>query len=554
MCETYKVKISGETYEYPAGTSYREIAKDVQGKFADPIVLVMVGYKLCELYHHVTEDQEITFITLADQLGNKAYRRSANMMLLKAFHDLTGGGENKLRLCFSVPGGSYYRVKGDASPKADFLAKLKNRMLEIAGEGLLFEKETISKKQARKMFAAMGMDDKEKLFRYRMSSYVNVYHLGDFTDYFYGYMLPDTKEVKYFDLQPYKEGFVLLLPDWKSPYTVPALIPSPKLFAVQDEFEKMGDKLSIGTIGDLNERICKGEEIGNIRLVEEAVQAAKIAEIGNRIAEDGKIKIVCIAGPSSSGKTTFSRKVAIQLKSKGLCPHTVSLDNYYKERSEVPRDENGDYDFECIESLDLDLFRVQMEKLLAGERIELPRYSFSSGGKKYVGDYLQMGPKDILIIEGIHGLNEKLSYFIPKEQKFKIYISALTLLNIDEHNHVPTTDGRLIRRIVRDYFFRTTSAQETIAMWNSVRRGEELYIFPFQEEADVVFNSAMAYEMAVLKIYAEPLLYQVPEDAPEYLEANRLLKFLDYFVALPSEDIANNSILREFIGGSCFDV
>lgn len=553
MAKTYKVKIDNKYYTYTGAVTFGDVAADHRENMKYPIVMAIADERLCELNKKLWGDHDIRFITLADPIGNLAYKRSASMMLYKAFNDVKKDNGSSVHLRFSVPGGYYYTIEGPEKPDESLLQRIRIRMKEIADEGLVFEKKTFSTSKARKMFTKAGMADKEKLFRFRVSSFVNIYQLGDYKDYLYGYMLQDTSLIRYFDLHLYQEGFVMMLPEKKDPYLVPEFVPSPKLFDVRNEFEIIGDKMDIRTIGDLNEKICSGE-IDQIRLVEEAIQSAKIAEIGSRIADDGKIKIVCIAGPSSSGKTTFSRKIAIQLKAKGLRPHTVSLDNYYKERFETPRDENGNYDFECIESLDLDLFRDQMEKLLRGEKIELPSYNFTWGGKEYLGDYLQMGPKDILIIEGIHGLNERLSYFIPKEQKFKIYISALTLLNIDEHNYVPTTDGRLIRRIVRDYKFRATSAKRTISMWNSVRRGEELYIFPFQEEADVIVNSAQTYEMAVLKLYAEPLLFQVPEDCPEYLEAKRLLKFLDYFIAYPADDIPNDSILREFIGGSCFDV
>lgn len=303
----------------------------------------------------------------------------------------------------------------------------------------------------------------------------------------------------------------------------------------------------------MNECVSKGG-IKELILIAEALQEERISKIADQIGERKHVKFVMIAGPSSSGKTTFSHRLSIQLAVHGLKPHPIGMDNFYLNRVDTPRDENGDYDFECAEAIDIELFNRTMTALLNGERVEMPYYNFVTGKREYKGEFLQLKENDILVIEGIHGLNDKVSQMLPKESKFKIYISALTQLNIDEHNRIPTTDGRLIRRMVRDNRTRGTKAQDTIAMWQSVRRGEDKNIFPYQEEADVMFNSALIYELAVLKLYAEPILFQIPEDAPEYMEAKRLLKFLDYFVGVPSEDIPNNSILREFVGNSCFDV
>ena len=331
-----------------------------------------------------------------------------------------------------------------------------------------------------------------------------------------------------------------------------------RIFILHGNFSKSsrrrkdgGSAWGVNGVGDLNECISQGES-GHLTLVAEALQESRVAEIAGEISGRPEVKFVLIAGPSSSGKTTFSRRLAVQLTARGMKPHTISLDNYYHNRENTPKDAEGNYDFECLEALDIPLFNRQMKALMEGERVELPRFNFQTKKREYRGDFLQLGKEDILVLEGIHGLNDRLSYMLPASSKYKIYISALTQLNIDEHNRISTTDGRLIRRIVRDYLTRNTSAQETIAMWPSVRRGETNYIFPFQEQADAVFNSALVYELAVLKLYAEPILFQVPEDAPEYTEAKRLLKFLDYFLGLPSETVPAHSILREFIGGSCF--
>ena len=328
-------------------------------------------------------------------------------------------------------------------------------------------------------------------------------------------------------------------------------MPQNKVFRVLKESAKWGDLLGISTVGDLNDCISQGG-LHPLIMTQEALQERKIAEIASQIAADHSRKFIMIAGPSSSGKTTFSRRLSIQLSAAGLKPHPISVDNYFVEREQTPRDANGDYNFECLEAMDIELFNQQMCDLLAGKTVELPYFNFKTGKKEYNGDYLTMGEDDILVIEGIHCLNDKLSHSLPRESKFKIYISALTQLNVDEHNRIPTTDGRLIRRMVRDARTRGASAARTISMWPSVRRGEEENIFPYQEEADVVFNSALIYELSVLKQYAEPLLFGIDREAPEYLEAKRLLKFLDYFLGVDSTNIPDNSLVREFIGGGCF--
>ena len=406
---------------------------------------------------------------------------------------------------------------------------------------------------AMELFAAHGMLDKQKLFRYRMSSTVNIYEVGGYYDYYYGYMLPNAGYVKWYDLIPYAEGFMLLLPTAKNPTRVEPFDERRKLFETLEASQEWGRKANIETVGDLNDQICSGS-MSELILVQEAEQERKIAELARTIVEKGNVKFVMIAGPSSSGKTSFSHRLSIQLRTLGKAPHPIALDNYFVDREHTPRDEKGDYNFECLEALDVKQFNEDMVKLLAGERVELPEFNFKTGKREYKGNYKQLGPEDILVIEGIHGLNEKMSYALPEESKYKIYISALTTLNIDEHNRIPTTDGRLLRRMVRDARTRGASAQRTIQMWPSVRRGEEENIFPFQEEADAMFNSATLYELAVLKPFAEPLLFQIPKGAPEYYEAKRLLKFLDYFLSVPSESLPNNSICREFVGGSCFNV
>lgn len=397
------------------------------------------------------------------------------------------------------------------------------------------------------------MHDKEKLFHYRRVSKVNIYSLNEFEDYHYGYMVPSTGYLKYFKLYLYDEGFVMQMPAASAAREVPAFEPQNKLFHVLKESVHWGDMQGIETVGELNEQITRNA-VHDIVLVQEALQEKKIAEIASQIAARPELKFILIAGPSSSGKTTFSHRLSIQLRANGLTPHPIAMDNYFVERDENPRDETGAYDFECLEAVDVKLFNRQLKELLAGREVVIPTFNFVTGHKEYGTQAKKLGPNDVLVIEGIHCLNPKLTEQLADENKFKIYISALTQLNIDEHDRIPTTDGRLLRRIVRDARTRGSSAQRTISMWESVRRGEEKFIFPFQEEADVMFNSTLIYELAVLKIYVEPLLFGIDRNCPEYVEAKRLLKFLDYFVGIGSENVPTNSLLREFIGGGCFKV
>lgn len=533
---------------------YREIVRSFEEESRYPIVLVTVNGRLRELHKRLKKDCEITFVTTNDEIGHKTYRRSMTLLFLKAVYHV-GGRDNirKVVLNFSAGSGFYFTIDGDITLNQEFLEEVKAYMKQLVEEKIPIMKKSMDTHEARELFRTLGMHDKERLFWYRRVSKVNVYSIGDFTDYFYGFMVSDTSYLKYFELYLYDEGVILQMPGRKQPDVVPSLNPSPKIFQVQQEAARWGERMGIETVADLDERISKGN-IGQMILIAEALQEQKIAKIAEQIAERPSVKFILIAGPSSSGKTTFCNRLSVQLSSRGMRPHPISMDNYYVDRVKTPRDENGEYDFECLEALDIELFNSDMRRLLSGERVELPRFNFKTGKREYKGDFIQMGAEDVLVLEGIHGLNEKLTWSLPSESKFRIYISALTQLNVDEHNRIATTDGRLIRRMVRDNRTRATSAKETIAMWPSVRRGEDRNIFPNQESADAMFNSALVYELSVLKLYAEPLLFQIREEEPEYQEAKRLLKFLDYFVGVPSEDIPQNSILREFIGGSCFDV
>ena len=549
MDHAVKLTINGETREFPMGITYKEVVKEYEKTSPAPVILVIAGGKICELHKKAERDGEVRLVTTKDSIGNKTYKRTACLVLLKAIYDLAGKEKvDKVVLHYSVGSGFYFTMAGEQKLDQAFLDQVKKRMTELVEQKIPVKKRSVGTDEAIALFHYHRMYDKEKLFRYRRVSRVNIYSIENFEDYFYGAMAYDTGYVPYFDLKLYDEGFVLILPEAKAPDVLPEFRPQEKIFQVQRDSEEWGRKLEISTVGELNDQIVS-QGIQKILLMQEA----GIARIAEQIVEAGNKKFVMIAGPSSSGKTTFSHRLSIQLAAHGMKPHPIAVDNYFVNREHTPLDEFGEKDYECLEAIDVEQFNKDMLALLNGERIELPVFNFKTGQREYKGDFLQLGKEDILVIEGIHGLNDKLSYALPKESKFKIYISALTQLNIDEHNRIPTTDGRLIRRIVRDARTRGTSAKDTIARWPSVRRGEEKNIFPYQEEADVMFNSALIYELACLKVYAEPLLFGISKEEPEYLEANRLLKFFDYFVAVPSEEVPNNSLLREFIGGSCFN-
>ena len=550
----YNVTIQGETKQYPEGISYGDIVKEYEGTTEAPVILVMADGRLRELHKHLKSDCEIRFVTTKDPIGHKTYCRSATMILLKAIYDVAGQENiDKVVIHYSIGDGYYFTMKGPMELTQDFIDRVKAQMHKIVDANLPIVKRSVSTSEAVALFHKHHMYDKELLFNYRRGSKVNLYSIESFEDYFYGFMANHTGFIKTFDLFLYEGGFVLQLPTQKEPDKVPEFKPREKVFHVQKESQEWGDKLDIATVGELNEKVTRGG-IQDILLIQEAMQEAKISEIAARIASERNKKFVMIAGPSSSGKTTFSHRLSIQLAAHGMKPHPIAVDNYFVDRHLTPVDEFGEKNFECLEAIDVEEFNEDMLALLDGKRVEMPVFNFKTGTREYKGDFLQLEKDDVLVIEGIHGLNDKLSYALPKESKFKIYISALTQLNIDEHNRIPTTDGRLIRRIVRDARTRGTSAKETIARWSSVRRGEEQNIFPFQEEADAMFNSALIYELACLKVYAEPLLFGIDKSEPEYIEAKRLLKFFEYFVPVPSEAVPHNSILREFIGGSCFNV
>ncbi|MEE1008368.1 MAG: nucleoside kinase [Agathobacter sp.] len=552
-----KVKISDKEYKVVVEekTKLGTIAADFQKYFSDDIILAIYNGKLRELNKSIDKEGVLSFVTTSSRDGKKTYRRSVTLLMQKAVEHIFGS-DNCVRVIHSLGEGYYcelYAENGEKKQITDeILYNITDEMNYLVDENLPITKHSVKTDKAEDLFRLKGMNDKERLFHYRRSSRVNLYNLDGLDDYFYGFMAPSTGMLKYFKLEKYEEGFILLFPKSGSMEVEP-FHTSKKLYDTLKESREWSKMLGIGNIGALNDAIASGEG-QNVMLLQEAIMEKNIGKVAEMIAKDSNKKFVMIAGPSSSGKTSFANRLSIQLTAKGLKPHPLSLDDYYADREFCPRNPDGSFDYECLEALDVKKFNEDMVELLNGNEIMMPSFNFKTGKREYRGKKLRLGDDDILVIEGIHGLNDKLSHMLPGESKFKIYISALTQLNIDEHNPLPTTDGRLLRRIVRDARTRGTTAQETIAMWPSVRNGEEKYIFPFQDEADVMFNSALLYEISVLKVYAEPLLFQIPRESDEYLEAKRLLKFLDYFLPMPSEGISKNSLLREFVGGSCFNV
>ena len=579
--QEYSVKVTlpdGQVMAVTASESdtLEAVADRFKDYYEDDIILGIVNGRLRELNKKIKSDCELSFVTTADRDGRRTYRRSVVLLLQRAIYDVYGS-MTQLHVMHSLGEGYYCQLEkavecaasqqekynedtdlqgsrenSEKSVTEHDIDRIVCSMYSFVEKDLPITKHSAKTQYAEQLFKEKGQHDKERLLHYRRSSRVNLYELDGVVDYFYGFMAPSTGMLKYFDIVPYESGFVLLFPGANS-RSVEPLVTSNKLFHTLDDSREWSKMLGIGTIGSLNDAIAAGRG-QEIMLLQEALMEQKIGNLAAQIASDDKKKFVMIAGPSSSGKTSFANRLSIQLIAKGRKPHPLSLDDYYVDREFCPKNPDGSFDFECLESIDVKLFNEDMNRLLKGEAVDMPSFNFKTGKREYRGRKLTLGADDILVIEGIHGLNDRLSQLIPPEHKFKIYISALTQLNIDEHNPLSTTDERLIRRIVRDARTRGTNAMETIAMWPSVRKGERENIFPFQEQADVMFNSALVYELAVLKVYAEPLLFGIERDCPEYLEAKRLLKLLDYFLPMPADGIPNNSLLREFVGGSCFNV
>ena len=548
-----KATVNQSIYEVKEGTTLSDLAKQVQLPQEPIILLAYMDGKLRELFTPMTKDCHVRFVTLKEQAGYMAYIRTATLMFLNACEDLLGtGATTKIALDYSIGNSIFCDFLEDRVIDEAFARSIQKRMEELAKANLPITKRSLDTDQAAKYFDRIGFKGKKELFQFRRESKMNIYSLDGYDNYFYGYMAPSTGYISAFLVSAYQHGVVLQIPKRKQTEEIVPFTPQPKLFHVMQRSREWTKTMGVDTVGALNDEITHGN-INHLILLQEGLQEKLLADIADEIVSKNK-RIILIAGPSSSGKTTFSHRLSIQLQIAGLTPHPVSMDDYFLDRELSPRDENGNYNFETIASLDVDLLTKHINQLLDGEEIDVPSYNFITGKREYRGHKLKIGEKDVLVMEGIHGLNGTLTNEIPEDAKYRIYVSALNQINLDEHNRIPSSDGRLLRRIVRDAMTRGNDARETISRWDSVRKGEEDNIFPYQEEADVMFNSAQIYEIAVLKQYAEPLLFAVPRDCPEYQEAKRLLKFLEYFLNIPSEAIPKTSLLREFIGGSCFEV
>ena len=547
-----KVTVDGAEYSYPQGTPYRGIAAELQDRCPYDILLVNRDGKLCELHKTLDRDCTLKMVTARDVPGIQTYERSAVFLMLKAFYDVAGR-EKVERVCVehSLSRALFIRAQGDFTLDQALLDRVEERMRELSAQALPIEKRSMSTDDAIELFQREGLVHKAQLLSFRTDSHINVYVLDGFVDYFYGYMVPDTGYVKCFALQQFEDGFVLRLPTRKDPERLGDFQPATKVFRELHDSNLRAESLGVANVADLNAAVSQGSATPLI-LAYEAMMEKKIGDIAAGIAARKDVRFVMIAGPSSSGKTTFSHRLSTQLRACGLHPHAIATDNYFVNRDRTPRDENGNYDFEGLGAMDVEQFNTDMVRLLKGETVEIPNYNFKKGVREYNGNYLTLGEGDVLVIEGIHCLNDQFTHALPRESKYKIYISCLTTLNIDDHNRIPSTDARLLRRIERDARTRGYSAQATIKMWPSVRRGEENNIFPFQDSADMIFNSALIYETALLKTYVQPLLFGVPRDSEEYIEAKRLLKFLNYFLPIPADDIPKTSLTREFIGGGCY--
>jgi len=527
------------------------LAKDYEKFYSSRIVAAVVNGELRELTYCLNEDCTVEFIDLTSDVGMKIYVRSLTFLFIKACKDIFP--DCLIHIQHSLGNGLYCEIYTDKPLEEDDVEKIKARMQELCKRDIPIKKTKMPTSEAMLMFKKMGLEDKVRVLKYRKKPYINIYDIDGLKDYFYGYMVPSTGYLDKFDLKYYLPGVILQFPGKSHPAQVEKYQEPTKLSKVFREAERWAHILGVADVGALNDYIKAGE-IAEIIRIAEALHEKKIAQIADRIFElRDRVRIVLIAGPSSSGKTTFAQRLIVQLRVNGLRPIAISLDDYFVERDKVPLDEEGKPDFEALEAIDIKLFNKHLAKLIQGQEVILPCYNFCTGEREYANKPIRIDKDHPLIIEGIHGLNDKLIPSIPRENKFKIYVSALTQLSIDNHNRISTTDTRLLRRIVRDSRTRATDAKKTIAMWPSVLRGAEKNIFPYQEDADVMFNSALVYELAVLKKYAEPLLQEIKPGDPEFIVANHLLRFLDYFLPIEEEEqIPLTSIIREFIGGCCF--
>lgn len=538
------------------GETLLEIYERIKDKIALKPICAHVNNKTEDLHFPVYKPNMVEFLDLNSPSGMRVYVRSLCMVLYKAVLDVCPA--MKLRMRHSISNGYYAQIVDNEGkefiPSEAVVTQIKQQMHNIVDADIPFLRRQKLTRDVREIFVQAGLDDKVELLDTSDEIYSVYYTLGDTTDSYYGNLAPSSGSLQVFDLVKYHNGMLLLGPDPKQPGKAKSCIRQDKMLMAFDDYLQFNEVVGITNVADLNRAVVDGNTSMLIN-VAEALHDAKFAHIADDITsryKQGNARIVLIAGPSSSGKTTSSRRLAIQLMINRIIPKVISLDNYFVDREATPVDENGEYDYESLYALDLDLFNNDLRRLIAGEEVEMPTYDFASGRRVFKGDKMRLGNNNVLLIEGIHGLNPELTAQIPEEQKFRLYVSALTTLTIDDHNWVPTTDNRLLRRIIRDHKYRGTDALKTIARWPSVRRGEEKWIFPFQENADATFNSSLLFELGVMKDYAVPLLRKVPRNTPEFAEAVRLLTFLGYFLPISESQIPSTSLLREFLGGSSF--
>ncbi|CDC99179.1 phosphoribulokinase family protein [Prevotella sp. CAG:474] len=531
------------------GSTLSEVFSASELKMDHGPVCARVNNKVQGMHYRLYNDKDVEFLDMRSGSGSRTYTRTLFFICCKAINDLYGNVE--VRIDIPVSKGYYVHVNLGRDITADDVARIRCRMQEIIDADTPIRRRMVTAEEAIRLFSEKGDMSKVKLLKGQGKLYTVYYQIDDFIDYFYGALLTSTSEVYLFDLVAYSDGMLLRVPSREDPGQLCPMPRQQKMFDVFKEHHEWQNIIGLRTVGDLNDAVDKGFATDIIN-VNEALQEKKIARIADQIAARHDVKLVLLAGPSSSGKTTTCKRLSIQLLTCGLKPLQISLDDYFIDRDKTPLDANGEYDYESIHALNIALINEQFNALFKGEEIELPRYNFQAGKSEKSGKRLKLGPNDIVVVEGIHALNPELTAQIPEQQKFRVYVSALTTILLDEHNYIPTTDNRLLRRIIRDYKYRGVSAQESIHRWPSVRAGEERWIFPYQENADAMFNSAMLYELAVIKQQAETLLEQVPENCEEYAEAHRLLKFLRYFHAISYRQLAPTSLLREFLGGSSF--
>lgn len=544
-------KNTGQKVTYPMGVTLEEIALDLKIQLKTPVCGALVNNKLKELSFSVVKSKNIEFVDMIHPDGRRMYIRSLLFVFYAAVNELYP--EAKMSIEHGISNGYYAEMKGLGRDLTDTdIFAIDQAMKEVIRKNYPFEKLGLPTEEAVALIRAQGLESKANLFEQQGTLYSYIYRMNGLVNYFYGHLLPSTGYITNFGLELYYEGLLLKVPHPEDYKTLQDSLRQNKLFSIYQEHKDWAEILQVATISDLNRFTLNGKA-GDIIKISEALHEKKIAEIANRISQSrDTVKLILVAGPSSSGKTTFSKRLGVQLAVNGLWPIQISLDDYFVDREHTPRDENGEYDFEALHAIDVSYFNAQLIELLAGKRVNVPKFNFLTGQRYFDGHYLELKPGHVLIIEGIHGLNPDLLPEIESSLTYKIFLSALTQVSVDEHTHISTSDNRLIRRMIRDSKYRGYPAHETIKRWPLVRKGEERNIFPFQENADIMFNSATLYELAVLKKYAEPLLQSVTENRDEYSESTRLLKFLSYFKPMDDSEIPPTSLLREFLGGSSF--